>query len=219
MPFDPREHHRRSIRLPGYDYTEPGGYFVTVVVQHHRNLLGNVTTGCVTLTPVGEMVKSVWEELPQRYPGVDVDAFVVMPNHIHGIVLLLDEPGHPRGGAPTSGVRGEMGREPQVNMKKSTRSNSAQVGAGPRACPGTCSANSPLRLGLPDVIHRFKSLTTARYRHGLQSHGWPPFHTRFWQRNYYEHIIRDDDDLDRVRQYIIENPLYWGEDPENPDAQ
>jgi len=90
------------------------------------------------------------------------------------------------------------------------------VGAGPRACPnrngGQPRGVAPTGLSLSDVVHRFKSLTTTRYRHGVIQHGWPPFPGKLWQRNYYDHVIRDDDDLNRIRQYILENPIKWRED-------
>jgi putative transposase len=74
-------------------------------------------------------------------------------------------------------------------------------------------------MSLPDVIHRFKSLTTARYRTGVLQHAWQPFPHRLWQRNYYEHVIRDEEELNHVRRYIIDNPAHWQEDPENPACQ
>jgi REP element-mobilizing transposase RayT len=74
-------------------------------------------------------------------------------------------------------------------------------------------------MSLPDVIHRFKSLTTARYRRGVLQDGWQPFPGRLWQRNYYEHIIRDEEELNRIRQYIIDNPGRWQDDVENPDVR
>jgi putative transposase len=143
----------------------------------------------------GQMVELVWRQLPQWYPGVEVDAFAIMPNHMHGIVVLV-------GAGP--------------------------VGAGPRACPepsgqpqvdsGRPQGVAPT-MSLPDVIHRFKSLTTARYRAGVLQDGWQPFPGRVWQRNYYEHVIRNDRELARVRQYIVDNPARWEKDPENPAHQ
>ena len=80
--------HRRSIRLRGYDYTRRGAYFVTVCTQDRRRLFGTVVNGRMVLNDAGRMVKTVWDELPGHYPGVDVDEFVVMPDHIHGVVRL-----------------------------------------------------------------------------------------------------------------------------------
>ncbi|OGO51992.1 MAG: hypothetical protein A2148_04100 [Chloroflexi bacterium RBG_16_68_14] len=182
MVYDPQRHHRRSIRLLGYDYREAGAYFVTICTQNRECVFGEVVQGQMISNGPGQMVESVWHQLPQHYTGVEVDAFVVMPNHVHGIIIL--------------------------------------VGAGPCACPdgsGQPQGVAPTgAMSLPDVVQRFKSLTTAKYRWGVHKDGWLPFPGRLWQRNYYEHIIRDDAELDRIRQYIHENPARWGEDPENP---
>lgn len=136
--------------------------------------------GEMQLNDAGLMVQSVWNEIPSFYPGVEIDAFVVMPNHIHGIVVLVgatpcsrpddggDDVGQARGPAPTVG------------------------------------------LSLGDVVHRFKTMTTKRYADDVEQSGWPAFPGRLWQRNYYEHIIRNDDSLDRIREYIADNPLHGG---------
>ena len=180
VKHDPTRHHRRSIRLPAYDYTQPGAYFVTICSQNRECLFGDVINGEMILNQRGEMVERTWRELAECYPGVEVDAFVVMPNHVHGIIVL--------------------------------------VGAGPRACPGRPQGVAPT-MSLPDVVHRFKSLTTTRYRTGVLQDGWQPFPGRLWQRNYYEHVIRDEEELNRIRQYIIANPGRWEDDAENPDIR
>ncbi len=170
-PSHPRDvHRRRSTRLRGYDYAQPGAYFVTICTQNRECLFGEIVDGAMHLNQMAEMVATVWNDLPQHYSGVDVDAFVIMPNHVHGIVML--SAGQPRGVAPT--------------------------------------------LSLPDVVHRFKSLTTARYRRGAAREGWPAFAGRLWQRNYYEHVIRDEGEMNRVREYIVNNPADWAQDENNP---
>ncbi len=189
MVYDPQKHHRRSIRLKGYDYSRAGAYFITICVQNGECLFGEIVDGLVRLNDAGCMIQRIWNQLPQNYPGVDIDAFIAMPNHIHGIIALT-------------------------------------VGAGPRACPpdmhdsdhrqGHPQGGAPTVMSLTDVVHRFKSLTTTRYRQGVTHHDWPPFPGKLWQRNYYEHIIRDDDDLDRIRQYIANNPARWTDDENHP---
>lgn len=183
MTYDPARHHRRSIRLRGYDYRQPGAYFLTICTQDRDCVFGEVANREITLSDAGQMVETIWRELPQNYPGVQVDAFVVMPNHVHGIIIL--------------------------------------VGAGASACPDDPGLGRPQgvapTMSLPDVVHRFKSLTTARYRQGVLQDGWSPFRHRLWQRNYYEHVIRSEEELNRVRQYIIDNPAHWAEDPDNPN--
>ena len=210
MKYNPDIHHRRSIRLKGYDYTRPGAYFITICTQNRECLFGEVVNGEMRLNGAGAMVQSVWDEIPAFYPGVLTDAFVVMPNHIHGIVILVGAAlrgrpgsGHPQGGVPTvSAPRGRPGLgHPQ--------------GGAPT---GSQSRGVARALSLPDVVHRFKTLTTKRYVDGVKRDGWPPFPGRLWQRNYYEHIIRDEQSLNRIRQYIADNPARWALDRENPDA-
>jgi putative transposase len=150
------------------------------------------------------MIQSVWNELPDRYPGVAIDAFVIMPNHVHGIIVLTGD----AVGASTS---------------------AHPVGATPRGCPdgglitydqdGHAQGPAPTdRVALPDVVHRFKSLTTAKFRHGVKHAGWPPFRGWSWQRDYWEHVIRDERALQRIREYIVNNPARWAEDRMHPEA-
>ena len=198
MRYDPQRYHRRSIRLRGYDYTQAGAYFVTICAQNRDCLFGDIVDDDMQLNDAGRMIQTVWAELPVHYPGVGIDTFVVMPNHIHGIIVLTvgatprgcpvlhDDPGHrgqARGPAPTD----------------------VAVSTG--------------RLALPDVAQRFKSLTTARYGQGVRQDGWLPYLDRLWQRNYYEHIIRNEDELRRSREYIVQNPAKWALDEENPNRE
>jgi REP element-mobilizing transposase RayT len=182
--YDQDRNSRRSIRLPGYDYAQLGTYFVTMCTQGRERLFGEVVNGNMALNDAGKMVQSVWEELPRYYLGIEVADFVVMPNHIHGIIVLTT------------------------------------VGAGPYACPGDGwpQVAAPT-MSLIDVVHRFKSLTTSRYRHYVVEKNWQPFPGRLWQRNYYEHIVRDENELNCIRKYIIDNPMQWEMDHENPQRQ
>jgi putative transposase len=173
--------HRRSIRLPGFDYAQTGAYFVTVCTQRRKCLFGEVIDGKVALNASGRMVESIWNEISQFYSGADVDAFTVMPNHLHGIIIL-------------------------------------GVGAGPRACPDDRQPQGVApTLSLPDIAHRFKLLTTTKYIEGVAQNSWPPFPGRLWQRNYYEHVIRNETEMNLIREYIQMNPLKWFYDRENPE--
>lgn len=184
LKYDPDQPFRHSIRLPGYDYAQPGAYFVTVCTKDRECLFGEVLNGKMVLNEAGRMVEGVWGELPRNYTGIDVAGFVVMPNHIHGIIVL------------------------------------ATGGAGPRACPdGGRQQGAAPTMSLMDVVHRFKSLTTTRYRHGVAEWNWLPFPGRLWLRNYYERIIRNEAELNCVRQYIIDNPMQWEMDRENPQRR
>ena len=270
---------RRSLRLRGYDYTQGGAYFVTIVVQGRQCLFGDVVDGEMRLNDAGEMVHRLWEELPGRFPSIIMDTFVVMPNHIHGIIIL-DNPVGPRDrpvGVPLVGTQGPGTRAtadtdtgvdtdggpvgvPLVGAQdpgtRATADTDTGVdtdgrpvgvplvgtqGPGTRATadtdtgadtdgsPGT-RANKDTRattrvaptggrgFGLGNVVGAYKSLTTVEYARGVKAMNWPPFHGRLWQRNYYEHIVRSQEDLERVRRYILDNPPQWPFDSENPMA-
>ena len=146
---------RKRLRLVGLDYSEPGAYFVTVCTANRQDLLGEIADGQTKLSSRGEVAKASWNGIPNHFPGVALDAFVIMPNHIHGILLFTHD-----------------------------------VGAG-HARP------------LPTVVGSFKS---AASRHI----GAP-----IWQRSYWERVIRNEAELNRIRTYIEENPLRWPTDPEN----
>jgi len=199
MTYEAERHHRRSIRMQGYDYSQAGAYFVTVCALGRECLFGKIVNGEMRLNDSGRMVQDVWDNLPNCYAGVELDAFVVMPNHIHGIVVIVGagpracpHNGQPQGVAPT--LSQPQGVAPTLSQPQ---------GVAPT-------------LSLPDAVHRFKTLTTNRYMDGVKQHGWPLFPGRVWQRNYYEHIIRNDESLLRIREYILNNPVQWGLDRENP---
>ena len=230
MPYDPARHHRRSIRLKGYDYTRPGAYFVTIVTQGRACLFGEVVAGEMRMNDAGRMVQQVWDELALFYEGVQTDAFIVMPNHVHGIIILTGNvratprgcpnpqsgPGQARGPAPTSGSGQARGPAPTVAPAAPSHPPMTQP-YPPMTQPyppmGQPRGVAPT-LGLPDVVHRFKTMTTKRYADGVRANQWPPFPGRLWQRNYYEHIIRDDQSWQRIREYILTNPLRWHLDRE-----
>jgi REP element-mobilizing transposase RayT len=159
-----------------------------VVTQGRATLFGEVVDGVMRLTAAGRMVQTVWDELPTHYPVVLTDAFQIMPNHIHGIVVLTGAGAATVGAAP-------CGRP--------------DLGADTGACPYGA-------LSLPDVMHRFETMTIKRYADGVRNENWPAFEGRLWQRNYYEHIVRDPDDWARIHRYIAANPALWLQDAENP---
>ncbi len=197
MTYNPDIHHRRSIRLKGYDYSRAGAYFVTICTQNRACLFGEIVNGKMILNDAGWMVNIVWDEMQNNYPGVETDEFIIMPNHIHGIIVLVGA--GPRA-CPDTGPR-------------------ACPDTGPRACPdngqpqitGQPQGVAPT-LSLPDVVHRFKTMTTKRYTDGVKKNGWQPFPGKLWQRNYYERIIRDENELNNIRQYIRDNPMNWQND-------
>ena len=175
MYYDPEKRRRRSTRLPGYDYAQPGAYFVTLCVQQRECLLGEIESAGMACNEAGAMIEMWWRELPRKFPACSGDAFVVMPNHMHGIIVI-DE----------------------------------LAGADARHKDAHTSAS------LPRIVQWFKTMTTNAYIRGVDERGWMPFARRLWQRNYYEHIVRDEIDLNRIREYILNNPLNWEDDPDNP---
>lgn len=187
MRYDPERHHRRSIRVKGYDYAQAGAYFVTVCTQGRQCLFGDVAAGEMRLNEFGQIVLDCWLDLPRHYPHVALDAFVVMPNHVHAVVMLIDD------------VEGVVG----AGFKPAPTANAA-ADAGMEK-PGK------QRHGLPEVVRAFKTFSARRVNALRASPGLP-----LWQRNYYEHIIRNDAALDRIRAYIAANPAVWEKDPENP---
>ena len=181
MQYNPNIHHRRSIRLQGYDYAEAGAYFITVTTHRRLCLFGEMTGGAAHMNDAGLMVDRWWAELNKKFSAVETDESVVMPNHFHGIICLnLGEPNHCKS-VGSEGLKG------------------AHIGAP-----------------LPEIVQRFKTMTTNEYIRGVRRLGWPAFPARLWQRNYYEHIIRSDRELNRLRQYILDNPAKWPDDVENP---
>jgi putative transposase len=177
---DVSKHHHRSIRLRGYDYTQAGAYFVTIVMRDRACLFGEVVNGEIRPNQFGRIVQSTWGELSDHYAGVECDAFMVMPNHFHGIVVIA--------GVPVG-----------ADLRVGPYSEGAHVGAP-----------------LPTIIQWFKTMTTNTYMRGVKTQGWAPFYGRLWQRNYYEHVVRGENELHRIREYIANNPLQWEMDRENP---
>jgi putative transposase len=165
MKYDPQKHHRRSIRLKGYDYSQPGGYFVTIVTKSRDLLFGEVVTGKMILNDAGKMIQCLWRELLNRFINIELYEFSVMPNHFHGILMITEK----------------------------------------------------MNNTLGDIIGAFESITTDEYILGVKNNGWHRFDKKLWQRNYWEHIIRDENELNRIREYIINNPMQWETDHENPN--
>ncbi|MCK5783987.1 MAG: hypothetical protein KAH06_06035 [Desulfobacterales bacterium] len=195
MNFDPDIHQRHSIRLRGYDYSTAGFYFVTACVQNCECLLGEIVEGRVVLNDAGRMVENIWMELPQRFLNMISDIFVVMPNHFHGILILDD---HPDG---IINRRGESCDRP-INHDEPGDHKDRPYGT--------------LDGSVGRIVQAFKSLSTNAYIQGVNNDGWSPFPGKLWQRNYYERIIRDEEELLQVRKYIRDNPVKWVIDDENP---
>jgi REP-associated tyrosine transposase len=154
MPYDPEKHHRRSIRLRHYDYTRQGSYYVTICTHERRCIFGEITDATACLNDLGNIARTNWLALSQRFPTIGIDEYIIMPNHMHGIIAINETPSSTK--APTLG----------------------------------------------QIVHAFKAVTTTQIRTTYM----PEF---AWQGNFYERIIRKDGELNRIRQYIIDNPRRW----------
>ena len=186
---------RRSLRLKEYDYRNAGAYFVTICTQDRECLFGVVESeveGEVVLyNPAGIEVVRVWEECVAARQHLKIDEFVLMPNHFHAIVSIIDN---------------SVGVDLRVNPKNLAHQS------------GQIRRSAPTEGSLSELVQRFKAYSTNKYIHGVKNHNWPHFNKRLWQRNYYERVIRNDEELNAIRQYIIDNPKNWNEDKYNPNT-
>jgi len=196
-------YHRHDIRLLGYDYSTPGTYFITICVQNRACILGDVVNGEMTLNKVGSMIDGWWMTTDQHFAGAESDAYMIMPNYFHALVRIgwtEDSPEASRHG----GLRLREGEGDALSTDGS-RSQSRHGGLG---------LHDDDTVSLAKVVQWFKSATTTAYSRRVASDGWPRFPGRLWQQNYYEHIIRNQAELDRARGYVMGNPGKWSEDAE-----
>ncbi len=217
MRRNSRKSSRRSIRLPGYDYSQTGAYFVTICTKDRECLFGDIVNRKMVLNNAGRMADVVWNELPKFYPRVSTDGFQIMPNHIHGIIVITRSDVVPSVGAGPCAcpVDAQSRANVQPREGRQPKGDGQPQGVAPTAVKSRVERG----LSLPDIVHRFKTMTTKRYADGVKQHGWPSFPGKLWQRNYYEHIIRDENDMTRIREYINNNPSQWDTDRENPMAK
>jgi len=321
MKYNPNIHHRRSIRLKGYDYSQAGAYYVTICIQNRECRLGQIRNGIVGLSKAGIMVYQIWFNLENIFDFINVDEFIVMPNHVHGVIVLSNpksetteiksdlkvgtglracpddkieqigkgslqikegeqieegqgqieegqarirkieegqarirkiEEGQARirkikeGQARIRQIKEGQARirqieegqarirqieEGQARIRKIEEGQARirQIEEGQARIRKIEEGQARIRKieegqarrpvpTLGSVVGQFKSFTTKLYGEGVRSAGWPPYEKRLWQQNYYEHIIRNEDELHRIREYIYYNPLKWMNDPENPDV-
>lgn len=164
-------HSRRSIRLPGYDYTYPTAYFVTLLAWHHKPVFSQVINHAMHLSEIGALAQREWLRMGQRFAHIELDEFVVMPDHVHGILLLKD-------------------LKATIVETTDSKASAAQI----RVVPGSLGA----------VVRAYKSTVARLVNFNRFSDGEP-----LWQRNYYERVVEDERDLERIREYIRSNPINW----------
>ena len=219
MKYDPTKHHRRSIRLKGYDYHNAGAYFVTICTQNRE---------CVLEDPiVNAIIKDVWQALPSWFPTIELDEFVIMPNHTHFVVWITDV------GTSLADVLDADALDADVldvdaldadaldgdaldgDALDADALDGGNMDGGkphPYKIPKPEKTNTAPTLG--DVVGAFKSLVFKVYLDWVEIND-PSRRAKFWQHNYYEHIVRNERELNAIRQYIVDNPMNWKMDRDN----
>lgn len=200
MKYNPEKHYRRSIRLKNYDYSSDGGYFITICTQNRECVFEQFSV-------LKNIVDAQWRNIPDRFKNVSLDEYIIMPNHIHGIISISNET-RPVGATlavaqynnPVNPDADPVVQSPLQITKHIQEDNRAGVNPAPTTI-GT-------------VIGQFKSLCAHEWlgyikKQNINAAG------KFWQRNYYEHVIRNDESLRKIRQYIIDNPANWERDRNN----
>jgi len=179
------EFHRKSIRLKEYDYAQPDGYFITIVTMWREFVFGEIVGEEMHLFALGRIAEECWREIPAHFPNVELGAFIIMPNHVHGIVIITE---NDWADAFASARKGTIYRAPTPTFE--------QFG-------------KPTIGSLPTIIRIYKAAVTRRAGRELNA-------ASIWQRNYYEHVIRNNAEWDKIHRYIQSNPSMWAEDEENP---
>ncbi len=199
MTYNPDHHHRRSIRLRDYDYSGAGAYFITICSWKKECLFGEIGDGEMLLNECGEFIMKCWDTIPAHFPHVETDEFIVMPNHVHGIIVLSD-----------------VGAQFIASSRKAAAENQGIPGEG--AMNHAPTKGNGMKIGIinhaptvGEIVRAFKARCTHAITTMRKTSGVP-----VWQRNYYEHVIRNERELGAIREYIRLNPLKWNEDEESP---
>ena len=221
-------HHRRSIRLKGYDYSQPGAYFVTICTHENHSLFGKIVDGEMQLNELGKAVEFTWNDLVNHVDGIELGPFVIMPNHIHAIIQIIEvgaglEPARTEP-ARTEPARTEPARteptytdpthtepihtEPtRTEPTRTERARTEPARTEPTLTP--MKAQTPL----PEIVRQLKTFSAKRINILRKTTGKP-----VWQRNYYEHIIRNDQSFQKIGEYILSNPIQWENDRYYPEG-
>jgi putative transposase len=185
MRYNPERHHRRSIRLRGYDYSKGGVYVVTILTANREHLFGEIVDAEMQYSDYGMIAAREWEKSAVIRAEIDLDAWIIMPNHVHGIVVLTED-------------------------EQSIRVREQVYEMEPAAIEDAQGRRGTMNKSLSSFVQGYKAAVTTRINTLRQVRGEP-----VWQRNYYERIVRDADEYNRFRKYIINNPAYWERDKEN----
>lgn len=181
MKFDPAIQHRRSIRLERYDYSSAGAYFVTICTQNRECLFGEVVDGAMQLNDAGKVAEQCWQEIPSHFPHAELDEFVIMPNHVHGILVICDS-------VVRTGHQVNARAKNFSPLRKGTAGTSRTIGSIVRG----------FKIGVTKWMRKTDLIRDV------------------WQRNYWEHIVRNEAELGHLREYICNNPAQWELDQLHP---
>lgn len=173
MPYNPDIHHRQAIRLKNYDYSQAGAYFITICTKQKQCIFGDIKNRKIRLNALGSIADKYWQEIPQHFANVALDVYTIMPNHLHGILWIM---------------------ESSENSNKTRKFGDIGIES------------------ISSVIRSYKAIVTKQINKICNTKGL----SVVWQSRYYEQIIRDENALLTIRNYINNNPLNWDTDQENP---
>jgi len=216
MKYNPDIHHRRSVRLRGYDYSQAGLYFITICTQNRLCLFGEIKNGEIILNDAGIMIDKWWNELKHKYRNIKLHEQIIMPNHLHGIIQIINETG-------SVGADLRVCPDSDLRVCPDDTWQTSKTGQSHRIAPTGTEKSGERALGeralgehigspLHAMIQWFKTMTTNEYIRGVKNNDWPRFNKKLWQRNYYEHIIRNEKSCYQISEYVQTNPVKWQDD-------
>jgi REP element-mobilizing transposase RayT len=212
MTYDPKIHHRRSIRLQGYDYSQNGAYFITLCAQDRKPIFGKIVNGEMQLNQFGIIARDEWLKTSAMRKNIEIDEFMIMPNHLHGIIVI-NNADIGRGAMPRAQDMAED--TGTIDLGKGTLDKSTgtlQRAPTEPATPTREQFGKPTSNTIPTIIRGYKAAVTKQINTIQIAAGVYNIPERIWQKNYYEHVIRNEASLNRIREYIMSNPLNWKED-------
>jgi len=230
-------HNRQSIRLRNYDYSKAGLYFITLCVNNHECLFGKIIQGKMVLNNAGKMVGNEWIKMSNHYPNVRLHPYVIMPNHFHAIleisvgatlVVAQNKITQNKIAQNKIAPNNKIARINEINHDNTIANNNTiahdnaitQVKIVDRDANGVdrddnnraTTRVAPTTKTVGNIVGAFKSIVTVKYIYGVKNYGWLKFDGKLWQRNYYEHIIRDEKSYESISDYIENNPARWVQD-------
>ena len=207
--YNPKIHHRRSIRLKGYDYSQAGLYFVTICTQNREHFFGKIENGKMILNDAGKMVEDEWLVLPERFTNIKLHEYIVMPNHFHAILEIVNK-NENNNIKNTVGATQKVGRNDKGQPQGISMGQPQGISMGQPQ--GIAPTKIPIKKTLGDIVGAFQSIVTVKYIRGVKNNNWEVFDRRLFQRNYWENIIRNEKAYNNISQYIINNPRNWDND-------